>query len=64
SGILSHLGRTRAKVHVHVEEISRAMIPSGEAFVAWLDAKWVEMDNAVRRQLDSDANSNRGVVHG
>jgi hypothetical protein len=51
-------------VHVHVEEISRALIPSGEAFVSWLDAKWVEMDNAVRRQLDSDANSNRGVVHG
>jgi 1-acyl-sn-glycerol-3-phosphate acyltransferase len=64
SGILSHLGRAKAKVHVHVEEISRAMIPSGEAFVSWLDAKWVEMDNAVRRQLDSDANSNRGVVHG
>jgi hypothetical protein len=32
--------------------------------VSWLDAKWVEMDNAVRRQLDSDANGNRGVVHG
>jgi hypothetical protein len=64
SGILSHLGRAKAKVHVHVEEISRAMIPSGEAFVSWLDAKWVEMDNAVRRQLDSDASNNRGVVHG
>ncbi|MSO15964.1 MAG: hypothetical protein EXQ61_06580 [Ilumatobacteraceae bacterium] len=64
SGILSHLGRARAKVHVHVEEISRASIPSGEAFVSWLDAKWVEMDNAVRRQLDSDAIGNRGVVHG
>jgi 1-acyl-sn-glycerol-3-phosphate acyltransferase len=64
SGILSHLGRAKAKVHVHVEEISRAMIPSGEAFVSWLDAKWVEMDNAVRRQLDNDASSNRGVVHG
>jgi 1-acyl-sn-glycerol-3-phosphate acyltransferase len=64
SGILSHLGRAKAKVHVHVEEISRAMIPTGEAFVAWLDAKWVEMDNAVRRQLDIDTNNNRGVVHG
>ena len=64
SGILSHLGRAKAKVHVHVEEISRSLIPSGEAFVSWLDAKWVEMDNAVRRQLDSDANGNRGVVHG
>jgi 1-acyl-sn-glycerol-3-phosphate acyltransferase len=64
SGILSHLGRTKAKVHVHVEEISRVAIPSGDAFVAWLDAKWVEMDNAVRRQLDKDANSIRSVVHG
>ena len=64
SGILSHLGRAKAKVHVQVEEISRAMIPSGEAFVTWLDAKWVEMDNAVRRQLGNEANSNPGVVHG
>ena len=64
SGILSHLGRAKAKVHVHVEEIPRAQIPSGDAFVSWLDAKWVEMDNAVRRQLDIDANSNRGIVHG
>ena len=64
SGILRHLGRAKAKVHVHVEEISRAMIPSGEAFVTWLDAKWVEMDNAVRRQLGNEANSNPGVVHG
>jgi len=47
-----------------VEEIPRAQVPSGDAFVSWLDAKWVEMDNAVRRQLDSDANSNRGIVHG
>lgn len=64
SGILRHLGRAKANVHVRVEEISRASIPSGDAFVSWLDAKWVEMDNAVRRQLDSDANSNRSVVHG
>ena len=64
SGILRHLGRAKAKVHVHVEEISRASIPSGEAFVTWLDAKWVEMDNAVRRQLGNEANSNPGVVHG
>jgi len=64
SGILSHLGRTRAKVHVHVEEIPRAEIPSGDAFVTWLDTKWVEMDNAVRQQLEKDANSKRSVVHG
>ena len=64
SGILSHLGRAKANVHVRVEEISRASIPSGEAFVAWLDAKWVEMDIAVQRQLENKANSNRGVVHG
>ena len=64
SGILRHLGRAKAKVHVHVEEISRASIPSGEAFVSWLDAKWVEMDLAVQRQLEIKANSNRGVVHG
>ncbi len=64
SGILSHLGRAKANVHVHVEEISRTSIPSGEAFVSWLDAKWVEMDLAVQRQLEIKANSNRGVVHG
>jgi 1-acyl-sn-glycerol-3-phosphate acyltransferase len=64
SGILSHLGRTKAKVHVQVEEIPRVLIPSGDAFVSWLDAKWVEMDNAVRRQLDSDTDSNRRIVHG
>ena len=64
SGILSHLGRAKANVHVRVEEISRSSIPSGEAFVSWLDAKWVEMDIAVQRQLEIKANSNRGVVHG
>lgn len=64
SGILSHLGRAKANVHVRVEEISRSSIPSGEAFVSWLDAKWVEMDIAVQRQLEKKANSNRGVVHG
>lgn len=64
SGILSHLGRAKAKVHVRVEEVSRASIPSGEAFVSWLDAKWVEMDIAVQRQLENKANSNRGVIHG
>jgi 1-acyl-sn-glycerol-3-phosphate acyltransferase len=64
SGILSHLGRAKANVHVRVEEISRASIPSGEAFVSWLDAKWVEMDIAVQHQLENKANSNRGVVHG
>lgn len=52
SGILSHLGRAKANVHVRVEEISRSSIPSGEAFVSWLDAKWVEMDIAVQRQLE------------
>jgi 1-acyl-sn-glycerol-3-phosphate acyltransferase len=64
SGILSHLGRAKANVHVRVDEISRSSIPSGEAFVSWLDAKWVEMDLAVQRQLEIKANSNRGVVHG
>ena len=64
SGILSHLGRAKANVHVRVEEISRASIPSGEAFVSWLDAKWVEMDIAVQHQLEKIANSNRGAVHG
>jgi hypothetical protein len=64
SGILSHLGRAKANVHVRVEQISRSSIPSGEAFVSWLDAKWVEMDIAVQRQLEIKTNSNRGVVHG
>jgi len=63
SGILSHLGRAKAQVHVHVEEIKRSTIPTGDAFVQWLDNKWVEMDNAVRHQLER-TNSNRGVVHG
>ncbi len=64
SGILSHLGRAKAHVHVYVEEISRASIPSGEAFVSWLDAKWVEMDIAVQRQLENAIDRNRDVIHG
>ena len=64
SGILRHLGRAKANVHVRVEEISRASIPSGDAFVSWLDAKWVEMDIAVQHQLEKKANSNRGAIHG
>lgn len=64
SGILNHLGKTKPQVLVHLEEIKRATIPSGEAFVAWLDTKWVEMDNAVRLQIEHDAAQKGQVIHG
>ncbi|MEI6199261.1 MAG: 1-acyl-sn-glycerol-3-phosphate acyltransferase [Actinomycetota bacterium] len=64
SGILSHLGRAKAHVQVHVEEIKRSAVPSGEAFVQWLDDKWVEMDNAVRNKVEKASINISGVVHG
>lgn len=51
SGILRHLGNTKAHVHVKVQEYERSTIPIGDAFIEWLDTRWAEMDIAVGHQL-------------
>jgi hypothetical protein len=51
SGIVRHLGNSKARVHVRVQEYERSTIPAGDAFTEWLDNRWVEMDAAVANQL-------------
>lgn len=46
-GMVRHVSQGMNKVHVHMSEFARSAVPSGEAFIAWLDGKWMEMDAAV-----------------
>lgn len=50
-GMIRSVGQGMNKVHVHITEFARSAVPSGEAFIAWLDDKWVEMDAAVARTI-------------
>lgn len=53
--IIRNLGRNIVQVKVSVAQIDRSAIPSGDAFVAWLDDQWVKMDNVVRQQIASSS---------
>lgn len=50
-GIIRNVGTKAVRVHVAITQHDRATIPSGEAFVAWLDEQWVKMDAAVHARL-------------
>lgn len=50
-GIIRNVGAKAVRVHVAITQHDRATIPSGEAFVAWLDEQWVKMDAAVHARL-------------
>ena len=52
-GIIRNVGAKAVRVHVAITQHERATIPSGEAFVAWLDEQWVKMDAAVHSRLTS-----------
>ena len=50
-GIIRNVGAKAVRVHVAITQHDRATIPTGEAFVAWLDEQWVKMDAAVQARL-------------
>lgn len=50
-GMIRSVGQGMTRVHVHIAEFARSAVPSGDAFMAWLDDKWMEMDAAVARTL-------------
>lgn len=50
-GIIRNVGAKAVRVHVAITQHDRATIPTGEAFVAWLDEQWVKMDAAVHARL-------------
>lgn len=50
-GIIRNVGAQAVRVHVAITQHERSTIPSGEAFVAWLDEQWVKMDAAVHARL-------------
>lgn len=47
ASILRNFGKNIVKVRVHISQFDRAIVPNGDAFVAWLDDQWVKMDNIV-----------------
>jgi len=64
-GIVSHLAKSAVHVHVKVVEHQRSTVATGEAFVAWLDAQWVAMDESVTRYLlDHAGFQQNGGTHG
>jgi len=50
-GILRHLSRTPPPVRFHSVRIPRQDVPSGDAFVEWLDLQWLAADRAVHDML-------------
>ncbi len=46
-GILRHLARTPRPVVFAARRITRADVPSGDAFTTWLDDRWLELDRSV-----------------
>jgi 1-acyl-sn-glycerol-3-phosphate acyltransferase len=51
-GILRHLARKPPSVRFKVRRIPRADVAAGDAFTAWLDAIWVQMDHDVHDMLE------------
>ena len=64
SGVLRHLGKTKARVFVRVEEHARETIPSGDEFVIWLDEQWAKMDRAVAAQQLKENERSGEIKHG
>jgi 1-acyl-sn-glycerol-3-phosphate acyltransferase len=50
-GILRHLSHTPPPVRFHSVRIPRREVPSGDAFVEWLDLQWLAADRAVHDLL-------------
>ena len=64
SGVLRHLGNTKARVFVRVEEHARESIPAGDEFVIWLDEQWAKMDRSVAAQLLKENERSGETKHG
>lgn len=48
-GILRRLSIKEPAAHVTLELIPRESVPSGDAFVTWLDERWMEIDEKVKQ---------------
>lgn len=46
-GILRHLARKPPPVRIRLRRVARAEVPSGDAFIDWLDATWLQADRDV-----------------
>jgi 1-acyl-sn-glycerol-3-phosphate acyltransferase len=51
-GIVAKLAKPLPPVRYVVRRVPRAEVPSGEAFLAWLDDQWLRMDGEVDRALN------------
>lgn len=55
SAILKNFGKHVVHVRVSLKRHERSTVPSGEAFVAWLDEQWLRMDSIVHTQINASA---------
>ena len=55
SAILKNFGKHVVQVRVSLKWHERSTVPSGEAFVAWLDEQWIRMDAIVHSQINASA---------
>jgi 1-acyl-sn-glycerol-3-phosphate acyltransferase len=60
-GIVRHLGRTPPPVRFVTRRVPRAEVPDGDAFTAWLDHTWLELDAAVHEMLQPDPPAAAGI---
>ena len=54
-GILRHLSHRPRPVVFTARRVPRADVPSGDAFTAWLDDRWIELDEQVDQLLRDTA---------
>lgn len=52
-GILRHLATTPRRIEFHARRVPRVQVPTGDAFGAWLDEQWLQMDTDVDLLLRS-----------
>ena len=54
-GMMSKLSKPLPPVRFVMRRVPRSEVPSGEAFVEWLDQRWIEMDALVDQALSEPA---------
>ncbi len=60
-GMIRQLARPRTPVRFVARRVPRAVVPSGDEFVEWLDAQWLRMDAEVDAALSETALSDAAL---
>ena len=59
-GMIRRLARPPTPVRFVARRVPRSEVPSGDGFPAWLDERWLEMDDAVAAALRADQGRGAG----